>query len=84
MHIAPGKKKKSWDSDLYKSHLGRNFAAWLGGQSEMGSAASRKAVWWDLCLASVLMQLLTRCRMYLTAEQTAAVLTVIRCVRSRR
>jgi len=30
MHIAPGKKKKSWDSDLYKSHLGKNFVARLG------------------------------------------------------
>jgi len=28
------------------------------GQSELGAAASRKAVWWDLCLASLLTHLL--------------------------
>jgi len=47
MHIAPG-KKKSLDNDLWKSHLGKNFAAMLGGavrtghgsvdQSELGAA----------------------------------------------
>jgi len=29
-------KKKSWDSDLYKSHLGKNFAARLGGAVGIG------------------------------------------------
>jgi len=29
----------------------------LAGQSELGAAASRKAVWWDLRLASLLTHL---------------------------
>jgi len=47
-------KKKSWDSDLYKSHLGKNLTARFGGavrigrgsvgQSELVAAASHKAV----------------------------------------
>jgi len=34
----------------------RNWVPWLGSvvQSELGKSASRKAVWWDLCLASLL------------------------------
>jgi len=32
----------------------RRFPARLGGQSELGAAASRKAVRWDLPLASLL------------------------------
>jgi len=52
----------------YKSHLGKKlrgescWAVRIGcgsvGQSELGAAASRKAVWWDLHLASLLMHLL--------------------------
>jgi len=33
-------------------------AARVGGQSELGAAASRKAVWWDMRLASLLTHLL--------------------------
>ena len=46
----------------------KTFEARLGGQSELGAvAASRKAVWWDLHLASLLTHLLehsflVRCR----------------------
>jgi len=35
MHIAPG-KKRSWDSDLYKSHLEKNFTVSLGGAVGIG------------------------------------------------
>jgi len=34
-----------------------NFAARLGGAVGIGAAASRKAVWWDLRLASLLTHL---------------------------
>jgi len=36
----------------------KNFVARLGGQSELGAAVSRKAMWWDLRLASLLTHLL--------------------------
>jgi len=49
---------RTWEKvPICKSHLGKNFAARLGGQSELGAAASRKAVWWDLRLASLLTHL---------------------------
>jgi len=38
----------------------RNWAPWLCGHSELGAAASRKAVWWpwwDLLLASLLVEI---------------------------
>jgi len=40
--------------------LGRDseLGTMLGGQSELGAAASTKAVWWDLRLASLLTHLL--------------------------
>jgi len=52
-----GKKILVYERMLYKSHLGKNFTAMLGGQSELGSTLSCKAVWSDLHLASVLTQL---------------------------
>jgi len=38
-----------------RSSSGR--APWLGGQSELGAAPSRKAVWWDLRFANLLTHL---------------------------
>jgi len=38
----------------------RNWPPWYG-HSELGAAASRKAVWWDLRLASLLTHLLCVC-----------------------
>jgi len=35
----------------------RNWVPWLGGQSELGTAALLTAVWWDLRLASLLTHL---------------------------
>jgi len=52
IHITPLKRC------VYTNHTWeKNFAARLAGQSELGAAASLKAVWWDLRLASLLTHL---------------------------
>ena len=43
----------------YATAPGLRALARLGAQSELGAAASRKAVWWNLRLASLLMHLYT-------------------------
>jgi len=49
---------RTWKKCLHTNHTWeKNLAAMLAGQSELGAAASRKAVWWDLRLASLLTHL---------------------------
>ena len=42
MHIAPGKKKKSWDSDLYKSHLGQKLSGELARRCSRNRGRRRR------------------------------------------
>jgi len=49
---------KTWIHEASSTYHLPAPAARLGGQSELGAAASRKAVWWDLRLASLMTHLL--------------------------
>jgi len=62
IHIVPGEKclhaNRTWEKNLRHGSLGSWNWARLGSAVRIGAAASHKAVWWDLRLASLLMQLL--------------------------
>ena len=48
MHIATGKKEKLGQRPIQISRGKKTSRRGSVGQSELGSAALRKAVWWDL------------------------------------
>ena len=77
------KKEKLGQRPIQISPGEKNFAARLGVQSELGAGTSRKAVWWDLRLASLLTHLFLPAWRYATLVLASGSVSVHPSVRHK-